>query len=86
MMYGDGADLELKKYTPYISLMGELWAFYSEYFGGKWPCYNGIRLVISAVIHCSQTAGQSDAVMLICSFDNSSILMTAMSEHDNLCW
>ena len=37
-------DYELTKYTPYLTLTGELWSAFCEYLGEKWPCYYVIWL------------------------------------------
>ena len=41
---GQTSKLQLKKYA----LMGKLRVVYSEDFGAKWPCYNGIVLYIDS--------------------------------------
>ena len=38
------ADFELTKDSPYITLMGELWGIYCEYFGKYWLFYNGTTM------------------------------------------
>ena len=35
---------ELTKDTPYLSLSGELWSVFYEYFNKNWPCYKGFLL------------------------------------------
>ena len=33
-------DFKLTRDSPYLTLTGELWAVYCEYFGENWPSYN----------------------------------------------
>ena len=36
----------IQKSTPYLTLMGELWGAFCEYFLENWPCYNPITLYL----------------------------------------
>ena len=37
---------ELTKDTPHLSLSGELWSVFYEYFNRNWSCYKGFLLYI----------------------------------------
>ena len=38
------SDFKLKKDTPYMALMGEMWGVCYEDFGENWSCFNGTAL------------------------------------------
>ena len=38
------SNLEVSKDTPYLTLTGELWDVFCEYFWENWPRYNGTAL------------------------------------------
>ena len=51
------AYFELKKNTPYLTHLSELWSVYCKYFGQKWSRDNGIALYISFT--CSRATNSS---------------------------
>ena len=42
---------ELTKDTPYLTLSGELWSVFYEYFNRNWSCYKGFLLYIYVYIY-----------------------------------
>ena len=47
------SDLELTKYTPYLTLTGKLWGISCKDFGENWSSYNGTALYIHPLTRSS---------------------------------
>ena len=45
------SDAGSTKDTPYLTLTGELWGVFSEYFWESWQCYNGTALCKGTLLY-----------------------------------
>ena len=45
------SEAEPTKDTSYLAVKGELWGIFREYFGEKWPRYNGTTMYTDVNIH-----------------------------------
>ena len=41
------SDAEFTKYTPYLTLTGELWGVFCGFLSENWPRYNGTALYMA---------------------------------------
>ena len=46
-------EFELTKYTPYLTLTGEIWDISCEDLKGNLPCYNGTKMTALFMVEAS---------------------------------